>query len=169
MKTIDNWYLAVTRPNQHRRAGANLDRQGYSCFMPQRLATKRCGQKLVNELGPLFPGYLFVRIDSDRPWRPVQSTYGVSALVMRAANTPQPVPGQIMADLFARTDSDGVLQPTPNLAPGDHVRITVGPMAGFVARIEHLSQRDRVGLLMEMMGQAVRTELPCAHLMRLAG
>jgi len=164
-----DWYLAQLRPNQAGRARANLERQGYPCFAPQRPVTRRRRGRLVAGLGPLFPGYLFLRVGPEQEWRPVNSTYGVVRLVMRRTDTPQPVPGPLMAELFARTDAEGVLAPPEDLAPGETVRIAAGPMAGFTARVATLDDAGRVGLLLEMMGQAVRAELPRAHLERLAG
>ena len=164
------WYLAQLRPNQQERARTNLERQGYRCFLPRRPLTRRRGKRLVQGLGPLFPGYIFLVIEPDRPWGPANATWGVARLVMRAANTPQPVPAAVMADLLARTDADGVLQPAAEpLSPGDAVRITAGPMVEFVAEVERLGDAERVGVLLQMMGQAVRAELPRAHLTRLAG
>lgn len=164
----NNWCLAQLRPNQLDRARINLERQGYPSFMPYRRTTKRRGQKMVQILGPLFPGYLFVHVDPDQTWREINSTYGVSRLVMRAANTPQPVPPALMDELIAQTDDKGVLTPKEQLSPGDRVRIIAGPMADLVAQVAHLSEQERVGVLLELMGQAVRADLPRAHVSRLS-
>lgn len=164
-----DWYLAQVRPNQTDRARRNLERQGYGCFLPLLSGTSRAGGRLRSTVGALFPGYLFVSIDPHQPWRPVNGTFGVQRLVMRSANMPQPVPAAAMAALFGRVDAGGLLRPEPDLAAGDAVRIEAGPLAGFVARVERLEPGSRVGVLLEMMGQAVRTTLPTAHLHRLAG
>jgi len=163
------WYLAQLRPNQTERARRNLERQGYGCFLPRRARTRRAGGQLRPGLAPLFPGYLFVSIGALQQWRPVNGTYGVVRLVMRNAHTPQPVPEAVMAELLAGVDAEGVLRPAADLAPGDTVRIEAGPMTGLVARVEGLDAAGRVGVLLEMMGQAVRASLPCDHVQRLAG
>ena len=163
------WVLAQLRPNQATRAEANLARQGYGTFLPLTEVTRRRGNRLVAQRVPLFPGYLFVALEPTQPWRPICGTYGVLRLVMRVAKTPQPVPHEVMADLIARADADGVLVPGTNLATGDNVRITAGAMTGFVARVEAVQGATRIGVLLEMMGQAVRATLPPAHLLRLAG
>jgi len=165
---MDQWCLAQLKPNQLGRAKTNLERQGYVCFMPQRPMTKRRGQKMVQAFGPLFPGYVFVHVPPDRAWREINSTYGVARLVMRAANTPQPVPSAFMSELFNKTDADGVLVPEVDLSPGDSVQIIAGPMADLVAKVAHLSDQARVGVLLELMGQAVRAELPRAHVTKIA-
>lgn len=112
----------------------------------------------------LFPGYLFLTVLPTQAWRPVNYTYGIAGLVMRCANTPQPVPASVMLELFDRTDRDGTLIPPKSLALGESVRITVGPLANFIASIENLDKSDRVGVLLEMMGQAVRIAVSRGHL-----
>lgn len=163
------WVLAQLRPNQAARAQANLARQGYRTFLPLTEVTRRRGARLVAQRVPLFPGYLFVALEPEQPWRPIGGTYGVLRLVMRATQTPQPVPQDVMADLMARADADGVLTPDTAFATGDAVRITAGALTGFVARVEAMEGVARIGVLLEMMGQAVRATLPPAHLLRLAG
>lgn len=159
-----SWFLAQLRPNQLKRAKANLQRQGYPCFAPWRPLTKRKGSRLVESKEMLFPGYVFLTILPTQAWRPINSTYGITGLVMRSSNTPQPVPSSVMIELFDRTDADGTLIPTKSLKLGQSVRITVGPLVNFVARVERLEQSDRVGVLMEMMGQAVRIAVPRTNL-----
>lgn len=158
------WFLAQARPNQHDRARLNLERQGYPCFAPMRPLTRRRGSRLVAGTEPLFPGYLFLRIAPDQAWRPVKSTFGVAGLVMRGLHQPQPVPPDVMRDLFSRTDATGLLRAPDALSPGDQVKIAVGPMADFIASVEKLDGAGRVGLLLEMMGQTVRVTIPLAHL-----
>lgn len=174
------WLLVQLRPNQGTRAQVNLRRQGYGCFAPRRAVTRRRGTRLVQDLAPLFPGYLFVSVTPGQPWHPINGTLGVARLVMRDGRAPQPVPPAVMDDLMARTDASGVLAAAPVLAPGDRVRIEAGPMSGFVARVE--AEIDRAGgargaggaggavaLLLEVMGQAVRAAVPAHALQRLDG
>ena len=61
------WYLAQTKPNAHRVAIRNLDRQGFQTFLPTHEASSRKRGKSVIDLKPLFPGYLFVGIDAQSP------------------------------------------------------------------------------------------------------
>ena len=78
-----NWYLVQTKPNAHRIATRNLVRQGCQVFMPMVKLTRRVGNRFINNLSPLFPGYLFVGLGTDkRPsWRSLNSTLGVSRVI----------------------------------------------------------------------------------------
>lgn len=167
--SVEHWYVAQLRPNQLARATSNLERQNYATFMPKRPEAKRHGRRCVQVLSPLFPGYIFVQIAPDQSWREIASTYGVLRLVMRSAHEPQPVPQDLMEALFVQTDPEGVFVSKEALNIGDRVRITMGPVADVVAEVVQLGNCARVGVLLELMGRAVRAELPQSHVVRLAG
>jgi transcriptional antiterminator RfaH len=61
-----NWYLLQTKTNAHRIATRNLLRQGCQVFMPLIKLTRRTGNRFNSNVSPLFPGYLFVGLGSDR-------------------------------------------------------------------------------------------------------
>ena len=74
-----NWYLVQLKPNGHRLAKANLERQGFKTFLPLQNVTKRSAHKFVDRRVPLFPGYMFVKLDiAQNDWRKVNSTLGVA-------------------------------------------------------------------------------------------
>ena len=56
------WNIINTKVRQGRCAQENLERQGYSCFLPQPRAEKRCRRALVLVQEPLFPRYLFIPV-----------------------------------------------------------------------------------------------------------
>lgn len=164
-----DWFVAQLRPNQLIRARSNLERQGYHCFMPQLPQTARKRGKLMQNFVPIFPGYIFVSIGPEQQWYPVNNTYGVSRLVMRDGKTPQPVPAEVMRHLLGQTGPDGIFTVTPDLAPGDRVRILSSPWAEHVVEVDRLAGPERVSVLLEMMGQATRVQLDRRHLSRIAG
>lgn len=150
------WFLAQLKPNSHGIAERNLARQGLPSFLPRLDETRRARGRFVTALRPLFPGYIFVALDiAAGRWRAVNSTHGISRLV-RFGAAPAPVPPGLIAGLMARCDAVGRLGPAAGLAPGDRVRVTGGPFAGFLASIEAIAPDRRVWLLLESMGQQAR-------------
>lgn len=77
-----HWYLAHSKPGQEEVAKTNLERQGYTVYLPLcNLFRRRMGRRLA-VIGPLFPRYLFIQLESGvDDWRPIRSTKGVAALV----------------------------------------------------------------------------------------
>ena len=67
------------------------------------------------------------------------------------------VPDKLVAALKRREDEQGVqIVPTEEFRPGSKVRITEGSLAGYEAVFLAKSGRDRVVLLLEILGQRTR-------------
>ena len=151
-----NWYLVQLKPNGHRLAKANLERQGFKTFLPLQNVTTRSAHKFVDRHVPLFPGYMFVELDTaQNAWRKVNSTLGVARIVS-LGGTPTPVPSAIINEFISRCDDDGILRPTLGLEVGQDVQVLRGPFANFVAKVEEISPDQRVWILIDLLGQSSR-------------
>ena len=156
---MNYWHLIQFKPNSYRLAERNLHRQGFETFLPMQKITRRKASRFVNDLKPLFPGYMFVRIDSElAPWRSINSTVGVSRLVSLEGK-PKPLPLQLISGLMLRCDASGTLLPPKTLNVGDTVDVLSGQFANFVATVEKVDAQQRVWLLMEFMGQGARVNV----------
>jgi len=164
----DRWYVAHAQPRAESRAVAHLERQGYSVFCPRYRKTVRHARKARSVLAPLFPNYLFLRLDSSRDlWRAVNGTRGVARLIMQG-ETPQPLPHGVVEDLLAKADAGGVMDWTPMFKIGQAVRIADGPFADLVGKLEHLDAAGRVRVLLELLGRHVSVALRCEALIAAA-
>jgi transcriptional antiterminator RfaH len=163
------WFVAQLKPNSAGVAQTHLARQGFETFNPRRMETleTRSGRLRTQERA-LFPGYLFIRFDpADRAWRAINSTRGVSRLILSDPTRPQPLPASFVAGLFARCDSSGLLCAPEALAEGDRVRIVSGPFADVVTRIERLKGDARVQVLIDLIGQRRSLDVSTTALARL--
>jgi transcription antitermination factor NusG len=115
--------------------------------------------KARSRISPLFPGYLFVHI-VDR-WYPVIWTVGVVRLLM-SGDQPAPLPERAMTEIRKREIGGFVKLPSPTnrLHKGQHVRIVSGSFEGQTALCDGMSGKDRVWVLLNLMGQKVPVELP---------
>ena len=148
------WYLVHTRPNNERKAELNLKAQGFPTFLPQNKKTIRHARRFTTVHRPLFPGYLFIRLDIGRDrWLSVNGTIGVSRLFTQQGR-PVAVPLHIVENLLAHSDA-GLTRLDGSLAEGQRVRILSGPLADFTATVLRLDARRRVDVLLEIMGAAV--------------
>ncbi|GGD29935.1 transcription termination/antitermination protein NusG [Sinisalibacter lacisalsi] len=155
-----SWYLAQVKPNGFRIAERNLARQGFETFVPLVDQTRRGRGGFVTRQALLFPGYLFVAFDpAAAGWRAVMSTHGISRLVS-TGDTPTAVPPDLVEAIRARCRPDGVLGAPEDLPQGAAVRITTGPFAEFVARVEQMAPDQRVWVLIELMGRKTRIAVP---------
>jgi len=58
-----HWYALSCKPNKEEIIGKQLQDQGYEVFCPYIPVSKDAGSSNTNK--PLFPGYVFIRIDID--------------------------------------------------------------------------------------------------------
>lgn len=86
LRNDERWFVARVLPGREASAHFNLQRQEFRSFAPKVRRTVRHARKLQTVRAPLFPGYIFVILDlSVHRWRCVNSTIGVSSLIMGAA------------------------------------------------------------------------------------
>lgn len=164
MTSQKHWYLVHSKPREEEVAKANLERQGYIVYLPLcKLFRRRMGRRL-QAIGPLFPRYLFIQLESGvDDWRPIRSTKGVATLV-RFGTEPAMAPQALIGMLMARADTTGVhILPGKEFKAGEQVRIREGVMHDYDAIFLAKSAHDRVIVLLDIVGKQIRIEVGTAH------
>jgi transcriptional antiterminator RfaH len=155
------WYVVQTRVNGETKAAQNLLRQGYEIYLPRYMKRRRHARKVDFVEKPLFPRYLFVAVDiATQRWRSIHSTFGVSHLITNG-DEPAVVPEGVVSALKAREDVRGFVKmdARPKFAPGDKVRVLAGVFMDSAGLFDGVGDRDRVAILLDMLGGKVRVHL----------
>jgi transcriptional antiterminator RfaH len=128
-----------------------LEADGFETLAPKIRARR--------QIAPLFPRYLFVRIET--VWRAVDRTPGVIGLI-RFGDEPAKCPDAEVESLKSRMDAEGVVRlpkpPTassrmkPTFKPGAKVVIADGPFKGRLAVYAGMSAFERALVLMNILG-----------------
>ena len=163
-----SWYLVHTKPRQEEIALTNLTRQGYECYMPMLKLEKLRQRKKTLIEEPMFPSYLFVRLDtseSGQSWAPIRSTLGVKQLV-RFGGQPAKVDDGLVDTLHAREKAQQE-QPERLFTPGEHVVVLEGPFAGIEAVYQMEDTEQRCMVLLEMLSNPVRMRIDAAGLRKI--
>ena len=153
---MSNWYAVQSKPRQERIAEQNLQRQGYETYLPEISLRKRKRDKWVDAVEPLFPRYLFIRVDPDQnSLAPVRSTLGVASLV-RFGQLLRPVPDAVIDYLRQLEDPEtrqrqGETWPHQ---PGDTLEVLEGPFANLTGIYQMPLGEDRALLLIELLGRS---------------
>lgn len=79
---------------------------------------------------------------------------------MMCAGEPQPVPQGLVENLIFAADPSGTVHFDVPLHEGQIVKVTAGPFADFIGRLERLDDKGRVRVLLELLGGTVRVALP---------
>lgn len=151
------WYVVHTKVRKEQYAEWQLTRRGVETFLPWIIHPSRIS--LDDVLQPLFPGYLFARVDLARQYWDVVWAPGVHRLV-GFGETPSSIDDGVIDFLRARAGDGGVVRMFPVFREGDRVRIKQGPLAGLVGIIEKpCGGRGRVRVLMELLRRQTRVEV----------
>lgn len=153
------WIALYTRAHQENTAIANIARQGFDAYCPMIARLRRHARKTEEVRRPLFPSYVFVRLDEDRfQWRPLLSTVGVRSVVRFRENLGFMPEGFV--EKLRAYEATGRLQQAvaPALEPGTNVKILDGPFENLIATVLSIPEKDRVWLLLDIMGREVRIQ-----------
>lgn len=165
--SVAYWFAVFSKPRREAEAVEQLERQGFTVFLPRlRVQRRQRGQwRLVVE--PLFPRYLFLRaIPGLDDLRPVRSTRGVVGFV-RFGGEPRPAPDTLITELQrACAVGDGLLELSDSLVPGSRVRILEGPFAGYEAELLSQDGHQRAQVLLTLLGQNHAVRMPVDWLMQ---
>jgi transcription antitermination factor NusG len=162
-KTKPRWYVAQTKRYAERRASLQLERYGLSSYLPLYVEWPR--PPVGSDIGPLFPGYLFVRA-LDRQYPVILRTPGVRSLVC-FGDIPATLDDAHIDLLRSREDPDGLIRHGNGIDVGGDVCVIDGPFRGFRAVLERrLPARDRVLILLSILRRDARVELPASYVAR---
>ena len=158
-----SWYVVHTKIRQEALAMTNLNRQGFECYIPMIKMEKLRRHKATLVEEPMFPRYLFIRLDSSGSgpsWSPIRSTVGVSQLV-RFGGQPAVVDAKLIALLRSR---EQVGQPERLFKSGEKVVVADGPFAGIEAIFKTADAESRSMILLDMLSKPVALRIETASL-----
>ena len=158
---MNRWYVAQTQTNAEGRARINLERQGFRAYLPRYRRERRHARRCEVVRAPLFPGYIFVELDlQTAPWRSINGTFGVNHLICQG-DRPTALPESVIQELTARENDEGLVTLQPRrFHKGEALRIVSGALADCFGLFEEMADRDRVILLLDLLGRKVRVQAP---------
>ncbi len=166
----ERWYVAQTHVRAEPTALANLLRQGFVAYLPRYRRRRRHARRQDWVAAPLFPRYLFIRLDlATARWRSILSTIGISQVICQDAR-PLAVPAGVVETIRARENGNGLLDldDGPHFAVGDRVVVTEGAFAECEGLFHGGSDDERVCILLTLLGRPIKVNLPATALRRQA-
>jgi transcriptional antiterminator RfaH len=154
------WTVIYTKSREEKWAQMNLEQQGHEVYSPKILIERLRQGKRVDVVEPLFPRYIFVRIDTSRSglsWGRLKNTRGVIKPVTFGMDYESGrVCQQLVEGLREREATDGVhrmRQSRVTLKEGDKVVINNALMDGVEAIFKSYAGANRVALMVNMLGK----------------
>jgi len=154
------WYAIRTKSNKEKEVEKRLTDLKVEVFLPWLRARRRVGTRFQWVLVPLFPCYLFCRLDLVNSGKLVRYSPGVRDF-LKFGNVIAEIGDRIIGELRARCP-DGVARIEPiAIKPGEAVKIKEGPFAGLEAIFEKkMKGSERVAVLLEFLGRQTRIVVP---------
>jgi transcription antitermination factor NusG len=154
------WFALQVRARYEQGVADHLDGKGYELFLPLYKCRKRWSDRVKEVEAPLFPGYLFCRLNpQDR--LPILKTPGVIQVV-GSNRTPTAVDEHEIQAIQAMVASGIPNQPWPFLAMGDRVRIESGPLSGLEGILVEFKGNHRLVLSVTLLQRSVAVEIDSA-------
>lgn len=152
------WYLINSKPRQELRAEEHLKNQEINCILPLIEMEKIIRGKRQSISEPLFPGYLFVELQTNgRDWSKIRSTRGVRDFV-RFGGVPGRVPDSVLEHLQILDITNTSIE-TNAPKTGDKVVITDGPFKDLEGVFKISNGEERSIVLLTILGKATEMEL----------
>lgn len=158
-----NWYVIYSQASKESVAERHLKDQGFTVYLPRFLKTHSHARKVEEKLVPLFPRYLFVKMNPlVIPWRSINGTRGVCHLLTTSEGFPCPLPDNAIEDLQAQESQKGHIPIAGllSLAENQKIRVTEGAFKGQEGLFQTMDDRSRVRILLDFMGRTMKVILP---------
>jgi len=156
------WYAAYTRANHERRVAQQLAAKAVEHFLPTYSSVRRWRDRRVTLHLPLFPGYVFVRMDLGGRLGVLQIP-GVARLV-GFGGMPTALPDEEIGALRTGFFCGIRAEPHPFLTAGRRVRVKNGPLAGLEGILTKRKKRTRLVVSVELIRRSMAIEMDEADL-----
>ena len=157
------WFAVYTSSRHEKRVAQHLRQREIEFYLPlyRKESKWSDGSRVMLEL-PLFPGYIFVRIQRTERVR-VLAVPGALAVVGGTGREPAPLPDEAIDALRSGLHLRPI-EPHPLLTVGQRARIRYGALSGMEGVVVRYKNRFRVILTLEHIMQSVAVEVDASDL-----
>jgi transcriptional antiterminator RfaH len=154
------WYVAHTRPRCEKKLAEYCTQEGFAVTLPLYKSVKKYPGKVVTFGKPLFPNYVFLRLDPHQRKKVYQSDYVANLL-----NVPdQQSFEQQLNDILLALETDYEILALPHITSGKHARIKSGVLRGMEGFVEERQGKFIVLLRLDFIAQSAGVKVDAADL-----
>jgi transcription antitermination factor NusG len=155
------WFALQVKSRYENIVTEHLEGRGYEWFLPQCRVRKQWSDRFKELERPLFPGYLFCRLNPLNRL-PILTIPGV-VLIVGVAKTPVPIDENEILAIQAAVKSGLPIQPLRALRIGQRVRIDRGPLCGLEGTLIELRGRHNLVLSVTLLQRSVAVQVEDAE------
>jgi len=154
------WFVAHTRPRCEKKLAEFCQENGLSATLPCYSAAHKYRGKTVVFRKPLFPGYVFLRIDDGDRQKVWHSDFVANLLAVFDQETL----ARQLEDILLALDTNLEIRLAPTIGEGTRVKIKYGPLRGIEGWVEKRHGMNMVMLRLDFIGQAAAVKLEATDL-----
>ncbi len=153
------WYVIHTKPGNEGRVDANLSNQEIEVFLPLLETFQHVNGKMIQKIKPLFPNYLFTRLDINVHYYKVKWTRGVNK-ILGVGSEPAPVSEKVIHTIKERIGENNLVRLDDGLEEGNLVQFKSGPFKDLMGVFDkNMSDGKRVRVLLGLIGVDVPVQV----------
>lgn len=154
-----HWYVVETKPRHESQVDRRFRQEGIEVFLPLLRVRRRIGTKRLWIAEPLFPGYLFCRIDLLQSGKLARYSAGVKDFVKFGSMIPE------LSDEFIDSLREhcpgGIATASRQFREGEPLIIREGPLSGLQAIFQYqMKDEERITVLLEFLGRQTTIIVP---------
>jgi len=149
------WYVLHVKPRTEKKVAMYLRLYGCWYHLPLRVKQRRVQRRKVRTEVPLFPGYVFTRLNPDR-----RRKISLTNLVVHFIDMLHP--RQVIHQLreIKSAGRIGPVEPCESFVSNDYVRVKTGPFSGLHGYVKTVANKGTVLVLnIDILGQAVAVRI----------
>jgi transcription antitermination factor NusG len=151
------WFAVRVKSNYEKPVSATLRGKGFEEFVPMYRARRHWSDRIKVIDLPLFPGYLFCRLDLNRRL-PLLTTPGFLYLVGKG-KTPEPVEESEIIAIQSVVRSGIPALPCASVVVGQKVRLERGPLRGVEGVIAKIADQHRIYVNATLLQRSVSVQV----------
>ncbi len=161
------WYILYTMPQHEKKIAKFLERRGWEFYLPLVKRKRQWSDRMKLVDFPLFPGYIFIRIDWFTQRIPILEFPGAIQFV-RADGSPAVMPDDQIENLklFVAGAENPEASADASFPVGQRVRVNYGAFKGVLGVVTGHKNKKRIYIRLPLINQMVSAEIDVMDLER---
>jgi transcription antitermination factor NusG len=152
------WFAIQVRPRAEKLVAYILENKGFEGLLPVYSVHRQRSDRVVEIELPLFPGYLFCRLDLTRRLLPLFTIPGVVRL-LGVGQTPLPIDDKEIEAVRTILKSGCAALPWPMPKEGERVCIENGPLRGLEGVLVGKKKDTRLVVSVTLLQRSISVEI----------
>jgi transcription antitermination factor NusG len=149
----EHWYALRVKSRCEKVVAMMAENRGFEQFLPLYRCRRRWSDRRQEVDFPLFPGYVFCRLDPHRRL-PLLTIPGVVHMV-GIGKLPAPIDDAEITAIQAAVQSGLTAEPWPFLEAGERVRLEDGPLTGLEGILVRADKQQRLVVSVTLLRRSV--------------